>query len=84
MNYVGAHGASTRRRPYDGTASHVGAGMIASSVHASCFFQKCVLEIELERKELIALLDRAMRALPPETRSALGKLLSICVNATLP
>lgn len=29
------------------------------------------LEIELERKELIALLDRALAALPPETRVAL-------------
>lgn len=29
------------------------------------------LEIELERKELIALLDRALAALPPETRMAL-------------
>lgn len=29
------------------------------------------LEVELERKELIALLDRALAALPPETRMAL-------------
>lgn len=31
------------------------------------------IEVELERKELIALLDRAMSALPPETRTALVK-----------
>ena len=32
------------------------------------------IEVELERKELIALLDRAMSALPPETRTALAEI----------
>jgi DNA-directed RNA polymerase specialized sigma24 family protein len=37
------------------------------------FADRLNVEVELERKELIALLDRAMSALPPETRTALVK-----------
>jgi RNA polymerase sigma factor (sigma-70 family) len=44
-----------------------------STIPEKVFADPFDLEIDLERKELIALLDRAMAALPPETRTALVK-----------